>query len=215
MKGKMFMPNVQEKPILFTKSQLKEEFGFTEKMIKLLLGEPIEKTNPHYKCAAPMKLWTKEEVDVVITSDEYKELKAKADKRRASAKKAVATKTEKIVSEMSLRAEQIKVTKVSDEKLMEWTLEAKQDWYDEHQRGGEARNAYEADENTKKRWAVNYIRHNLTDYDYDMDALVNKVGKDKAYNKYKEAVLDKIAEVYPDLAYECENQKISWSGYWY
>ena len=48
-----------------------------------------------------------------------------------------------------------------------------------------------------------------------MDALVNKVGKDKAYNKYKEAVLDKIAEVYPDLAYECENQKISWSGYWY
>lgn len=112
MKGKMFMPNVQEKPILFTKSQLKEEFGFTEKMIKLLLGEPIEKTNPHYKCAAPMKLWTKEEVDVVITSDEYKALKAKADKRRASAKKAVATKTEKIVSEMSLRAEQIKVTKL-------------------------------------------------------------------------------------------------------
>lgn len=94
-------------------------------------------------------------------------------------------------------------------------MKAKQDWYDEHQRDGNVRNAYDADEDTKIRWAVDYIRHNLTNYDHDMNALINKVGKDKAYDKYKEAVLDKIAEVYPDLEDECENQKIKRDEYWF
>ena len=71
------MTKEKERPILFTKAQLKDDFGFTEKMISTLLGKPILKTNPVFKCASPMKLWAKEEVDEVMKSDEYKELKEK------------------------------------------------------------------------------------------------------------------------------------------
>jgi hypothetical protein len=40
-------------------------FGFTQKMIDQYLGQPIIASNPHYKCAAPMKLWERNLVDKV------------------------------------------------------------------------------------------------------------------------------------------------------
>ncbi len=42
-----------------------KSFGFTQKMIDQYLGEPIIASNPHYKCAAPMKLWERDLVDKV------------------------------------------------------------------------------------------------------------------------------------------------------
>lgn len=42
-----------------------KSFGFTPKMIDLYLGEPKIVKNPHYKSAAPMKLWDRDLVDKV------------------------------------------------------------------------------------------------------------------------------------------------------
>jgi hypothetical protein len=42
-----------------------KSFGFTQKMIDQYLGQPIIASNPHYKCAAPMKLWERDLVDKV------------------------------------------------------------------------------------------------------------------------------------------------------
>ena len=42
-----------------------KSFGFTPKMIEQYLGEPKIVNNPHYKSAAPMKLWERDLVDKV------------------------------------------------------------------------------------------------------------------------------------------------------
>jgi hypothetical protein len=42
-----------------------KSFGFTPKMIDQYLGEPTIVNNPHYKSAAPMKLWERDLVDKV------------------------------------------------------------------------------------------------------------------------------------------------------
>ncbi len=42
-----------------------KSFGFTPKMIDQYLGEPTIASNPHYKSAAPMKLWERDLVDRV------------------------------------------------------------------------------------------------------------------------------------------------------
>ena len=76
------------KPEYYSQTTLKE-FGFTAKMIDTMLSEPVLKPNPHYKCAAPMKLWLITEVDAVMQTDEFKEAVAKRESRRQGAAKAV------------------------------------------------------------------------------------------------------------------------------
>ena len=56
-----------------------------------------------------------------------------------------------------------------------------------------------ADEETIERWELNFVRHRLTNYDYELSKLKNKVGKEIAYQKYHNILLDKIEEVYPEL----------------
>lgn len=68
------------------------DLGFTKSMIKTLLPEPTLKTNPIYKCAAPMRLHRVADVNAAMETEAYKVMIAKADARRASALKAVDTK---------------------------------------------------------------------------------------------------------------------------
>lgn len=68
-----------------------------------------------------------------------------------------------------------------------------------------------SNEETINRWVVNFIRHNLINYD---DALYHnngKIGKKDAYPVFKKAVLERIAKEYPKYAEEC-NRQISWIG---
>ena len=184
------------------------EMGFTKTMIQNLLPEPMFKENPHYRHAAPMKLWNKDEVKKVMQTEEYRVAWEKAKKRKAaskkSAKKTLETKranTEKLVEEMK---NLISIEVVAEKELIEQTLEAKNLWYFWHGKGEIDRRTL--DNATLKRWIVNYIRHELISYDCDLYQLHGRVGKDEVYVKYKAAVLEKIAEAYPKYAEECQNQ---------
>ena len=183
-----------------------KEMGFTEKMIRDLLPEPELKQNPQYKHAAPMKLWVKSEVESIMKTDAYKAAAEKAARRKASAAKAVATKTDTLMAEMAKKIEQISVRRISIEELVDTTLRCKQAWYDWHGNWDEYRTVDDADEETVMRWMVNYVRHNLTDYDHDLFETSGKVGKYAVYLPYFKAVMEKIAETYPELKDECEDQ---------
>lgn len=61
-------------------------------------------------------------------------------------------------------------------------------------------------DDTLNRWCVNYIRHQLTTYDNELYNLIGKIGRDDAYENFKKAVLEKIAEKYPKYADECKRQ---------
>lgn len=193
------------------------ELGFTKSMIDKLLPDPELRKNNMYRGGYPIKLWKEDDVLSVMETDTYIELKAKADKRRASCAKATETKANKLRIECEKKIELISVKRIDTDLLVNKTLAAKQNWYRQQSSiRGEIwceRNAYQADQDTVDRWCVNYIRHKLTRYDKDLYSMKGKVGCHDAYADYKAAVLDKIAETYPEYADECEMQKIQYSEY--
>lgn len=56
----------------YTYTRLKQEFHFTDKMIKSLLPAPILVKNPNYSSGAPMKLYRKKVVLQVMQTEQYK-----------------------------------------------------------------------------------------------------------------------------------------------
>ena len=96
---------MEKKEEYATKSQLKES-GWTDTMVKKFLGTPdATKTNPYYKCAAPMGLYDMKRVKRVERTKAFKEAMAKSEARKAAAEKAVVTKRRKEFEQME-RAEQ-------------------------------------------------------------------------------------------------------------
>ena len=59
----------------------------------------------------------------------------------------------------------------------------------------------------RHRWAVNYIRHELTDYDYTLYAeIAGKIGTAEAAQRLKRRILRAISEIYPEFAAEALRQ---------
>lgn len=182
--------------------------GWTKTMIDKLLPPPELVPNSIYRNAAPIKLWNKTDVLQVMETEDFKLAKEKADKRRDACEKAVKTKEKRLQEECVKKIKLISVKYLPDETLRRETLDAKQSWNYQHDNCDTS--VYGADEKVIKRWVVNYIRHNLTAYDRDLYSMSGKVGCNIEYKRYKNAVLDKIAEAYPKYADECENQKIKY-----
>ena len=186
-----------------------KNMGFSEKLIRDLLPEPELARNPKYKCAAPMKLYLIADVQKAMKNELFIAYQVKRQKRKEAAKQAVETKRKKIISEMQSFSDKITVKRIDIDTLLGLTLRAKQDHYDwmfELYNNDYCNDAYSADESTRERWMVNYIRHNLTEYEDGLDNLYGRTGKDDAYHMLYQAVMEKIALVYPELADECKNQ---------
>lgn len=64
-------------------STLKSTFHFSDSLIRKLLPEPILADNPHYRSAAPMKLYRKKAVAQAMESEEYQQYQKKRAKRAA------------------------------------------------------------------------------------------------------------------------------------
>lgn len=207
------------------------EMGWTKSMITKLLPEPSLKSNPYYKSAAKMKLWKKQDVLDVIETENFKIELEKANKRKLSSKKAQETKRNNLTKRMKRIAECISVLIIPQDELEKKALEHQEariyerisnevEYLERHCDSLESFDEYEqkieemenfrmyrpSDEETMKRWIVNYIRHNLIEYDQNLRMLKGKVGKDEAYIDFKLAVLEKIAESYPYYADECNRQ---------
>lgn len=192
-----------------TKSRVKE-LGFTDKMIVDLLGEPdLEKTNPIFKCASPMKLWREDRVRKAMDSDEFRRARAAADKRSQAAKKSAQTRRENTMRIVEEAIDSLDVERpdylATDEDVMEAAVEHKR-LLDLLRNKTSFYDYSSADDKTKLRWAVNYIRHSHTNYDSVLDGLKGKTGVDEAYTAFKRGVHEAIAKEYPFLASECWRQ---------
>lgn len=179
--------------------------GFTKSMIDKLLPAPILRDNPRYKCAAPMKLWEEADVLAAMDTDAYREAAAKAAQRKQAAAKAVDTKRKnaEVLADELIAA--IHVRRIELPELERLALDAQQRWYDFRGRG----KIEFPDREDVVRWMVNYIRHDLCEYDDSLYTLFRPgkmADKDKLYPKIKGETLAKIAQVYPELAEECKAQ---------
>lgn len=196
--------------------------GFTKSMIAKLLPEPELVTNPHYKCAAPMKLWEKSVALAVMDSPEYSKLATKAATRKAAGKKAYQSRIFNLQQQMIEFANAIDLQALSDGELREKMQSSRIRYYqtieESCERYGDMDYDYDrfsidpeayvknADEETTQRWIVNYIRHELIDYDRIAYSLRGKIGGSYGYVALKLSILNKIAEVYPKYSEECEKQ---------
>lgn len=196
---------------LFSKPDLRER-GWTDTMMNKFLPCPDDwRDNPFYKNAPPMEFWSTETVKEIESSPEFQAALEKSKKRKLAAQKAVQTKYRKNMAWMDQKSKEIAVIRIPMDELKKRTIEAKNVWYNyqelEFGRYDFIRASETTDADVMQRWEVNYIRHNLTSYDQTLFEARGKIGKDDGYIKYKTAVLDKIAEVYPELKDECEAQK--------
>ncbi len=122
--------------------------GWTKSMIVKFLPDPKLVPNPHYKCAAPMKLYEEDEVSSIMDTDEFLIAFEKAKKRKESAQKAVKTKTDILSKKMSETGKSINIKVIADEELVEIVLKIKK---------GEIR------ERLKKH--LDYLDRRINDYD--------------------------------------------------
>jgi hypothetical protein len=67
--------------------------GWTEAMIRDLLGDPdLSVGNPHYKSAAPMRLWRLQKAEAAEAAPEFAARKERAARQCAAAGKAAGTR---------------------------------------------------------------------------------------------------------------------------
>lgn len=185
---------------MLTQSQVLE-LGFTKGLIAKLLPAPTLKQNPRYRSAAPMKLWLAEDVHAAMETEEFRAMREKSEARSKAAQKGVQTRREAAVANLDELIGEIKIKKISMDALKNAAISAGIDRIES--RGGEP---MYLDDPTVIRWMVNFVRHNLCEYDCALPTIDGKVGHDDLYVRLKSAVLRKISEVYPELANECMAQ---------
>lgn len=188
-----------------------KKMGWSVRLIETLLPKPTLKKNPMYACTAPMKIWNITDVETAMQTPEFQKHLSKREVRQKASQKAAETKRKNALKDLENIKNSIEIEVISKEKLKKNTLRAKQDWYCAI--GNYDSDPWCADIDTQNRWMVNYIRHNLTSYEYDLYRIRGKVGKQDLYTKLKECILEKIAEAYPYLEDECYSQidEIGWS----
>lgn len=177
-------------------ASVKRDYGFTDALIKRFLPEPILVDNPFYRSAAPMRMYAVSDVEAAMANPEFEAALEKASRRSASSTAAAERRRQAFIDYCNGISITIPVVTYSD--LKNHALSAKQDWYDLHD-SIMPRDAYSADEQTTKRWMVNYLRHECTDYDSILCDFKGKIGRDEGYEIYHARVNNAIEKAYPHL----------------
>ena len=172
--------------------------GFTDSIIKTLNIVPTEiKPNPHNKKNF-MKLYSEEYIDTILKSSEFVNLVGKNINRRLGALKSTNTKVEKLMRDIDNL--NITIKRIENVELLALHQ------YNEYNITQLRLANVKADVRFLDRLCVNYIRHELTNYDNSLDFTVGKVGKYKAFNRINEKIYTRIKEVYPQYSEECDRQ---------
>jgi len=191
-----------------TVQDLKER-GWTDSIIRDYLGAPdLTKPNTTYKSAAPMRLYDLARAEAVEATNDWTDLMEKTARRKASGLKAAATKH----AHMSARLAAMVIT-VPSMPLSDVIVEAC-DSYNWHQNQKlRERRYYDYDDASPSsdpafllRITVNFLRHEMSQYDVELAHTYGKVGVRMAYAQINRKVYDAIAAAYPDLADECVRQ---------
>jgi hypothetical protein len=196
MTRKRKLPAVRE---TIGRPKLKER-GWTDGLIKKFLPRPYKtEENSYYKSGPPQKLYLLSRVEKIEQSPEFLEAKEQTMKRQASSQKAVETKREKL--EQYLETVVIEVPVLDEAELLsaackEFNADGTSDSYASPHSG----------QAFLDRITVNYLRHQLTRYEEELEAIAGKVGAQDAYLTIFRKVIEAIGDAYPRLKAECDLQ---------
>lgn len=180
--------------------------GWTPALIATFLGAPdLVRDNPHYKSAAPMRLYALARVEEVEASDAYRQAVAAGAARRQGARQAAQTKRAALLA--AVETLQILVPVYEQAALTRAACE--------HYNGRQAAREWQewsepatpqSHPDFLARISVNMIRHALTSYEEELEQMYGKVGVREAYRQINAQVYAAIAAAYPTLAEECQRQ---------
>lgn len=208
------MGNTAEKVERVTLSTLKQR-GWTAGAIKQFLGEPDALApNPHHRAGPKMRLYDLARVEAAEIGERWQSWREATTSRRekASASQTQRMNTARADLTAELNAVEIRIPRLSKDKLWRVAVDnrnAQSDWH-AAERGrfdGQSATVASADPAALRRWAVNYLRHVETDYDWLLDSVTGRVGVTAARRLIRERVLRAIADQYPYLAEECARQE--------
>ena len=180
----------------FTQKKLKD-LGFSERLIEKLLPAPLLADNPHHAKAKPMKLWEKSVVYEAMKNKEFKDYQMSRQRRSFAMKKRAEEKRLITKNLMFDALKEVKVRNVTDEELYRRIIKYYKVDIDKP--------TIEQDGRYPK-WAVNTIRHQLTNYNRLYNILSGKIGHEQAYVFLKEEILKIIARFYPQVEEDCARQ---------
>jgi len=181
-----------------TKSALLERAGWTATLVSRLLGEPDQRKKVFGR-TVPLALYAVARIELAEAGAEFAQAQASIAKRKIAAGKAVATKTAKLMA--AIEAMQVSVARLSPAEVRRQAIES----YNLRSRGDSfASNA--DDPAFLERITVNFIRHELTEYDASLWEVAGKTGIARAVSEIRRRVYSAIAKAYPSLSAECERQ---------
>ncbi len=190
------------KTLYLSKKALKAR-GWTDALIEDLLGAPDRTpVNMHYKSGPRVSLYTQVRVVNAEATDKFQAIQKDRAPRRAAATKAVETKRQQ--TEDYVSGVKIEVPVFPDEELLRRAVNHYNALH-----GGRSdfeMAAESSDRGFLDRICVNYVRHCCTGYEHHLARTAGAVGSAGAYVDIKMAVLDAIADAYPDLGAECSRQ---------
>lgn len=187
--------------------------GWTDGLIRRFLPEPCA-TRPNFysRSGPPIRLYDLARVEAVEASPEWQAAVAALAGRKAGAARGVESKRAALRAWVEALA--VEVPKIPPDELVliacdHYNARAQDradragdygydhDWRPASRRSSPAFLA---------RIAVNFLRHEGTDYEQDLGRLFGRVGKAEGYVLLKRKVLAAIARAYPHLAAECDRQ---------
>ena len=150
-----------------------------------------EKVNPYYKCAPPMQLYDINKVKMIESTDDFKADYEKTAKR----KDAALARAKKKHDELVMYANGIQIHIFSKEQLTKKACNH-YNWRNESMERYAPYASPSSDEEFLKRITINYLRHQCTVYENELDKFHRKVGKQEAHDVLKERINEAIKEKY-------------------
>jgi hypothetical protein len=178
--------------------------GWTTTAILRFAGEPDDTClNPYYLSGPLINRYLKKRIEQIERTNKFQDWLDKSKKRKQGASVGVETKRQKLMC--YLDGVKIDVPIIDKERLIQEAVK--------HYNAmsfcspGPLKIAHETDnEEFLLRIAVNYLRHELSDYEDELYEIYGKVGVREAVSKLREKVYDAIGTAYPWLDDECRRQ---------
>jgi hypothetical protein len=133
-----------------------------------------------------------------------------ANKRSANAKETAGKRKEALLS--NIRAMEIRMIKLPAPQILNNAISSYNAFTCERGNGDRLPASVWSDKVFLERIQVNYIRHELTDYDYELENIAGKVGVLEARDIIRDKILDAISDNYPYLQGAVDSQRQRYQG---
>ena len=191
---------MSETPVLITQTEIMLREGWSRTILRNLLGDP-DLRKKIYGRSNPACLYHLSRVIAAEATREFADAQELLAKRKASSIRAVNTKIDKLMSDIAVMSVSVKAIKLDC--LQQLAIDAYNDW--NNYRDPASRHS---DKAFIDRICVNFIRHELTEYDRALWKVAGRTGKNIAVAAIRMKVFAAITVAYPMFHSECNRQLV-------